>query len=141
MKRIVLAGILLAGAAALVMAQGARERRGERFGPRAPGEVVNVTGTLSVDNGTIAMRQGGTTYYLRRLERFVGFIDGLKEGAEVTINGTAFGGKKDETRKLLLPATMTLNGKTYDLEPRRAGWGEGGWGEGGRGRHCGRSRS
>ena len=133
MKRILLVGILIAGASAFVMAQG-RERCGRGAGPRTPGEEVSVTGPLSLSQGMIAIRQGETTYYLRRLERYVGFVDGFKEGAEVTINGTAFQGRGEGARQMLFPTTMVLNGKTYEVAPPRSDFGGGG-----RGRHSGRS--
>jgi hypothetical protein len=129
MKHILLAGLLTVSAAALVTAQQEQAPRAAGAGPRAAGEAVSVTGPLSIAEGMIAIRQDDTTYYLRGIERFVGFIDGLKEGAEVTIQGVSFQRRNDNTRRVLVPATMTLNGKTYDIAPARAGFERAGFDE------------
>jgi hypothetical protein len=52
---------------------------------------VTVTGTLQLQNGTIAVSNGNTVYYVPSLERYIGCIDGLKEGAQVTIQGYVYG--------------------------------------------------
>jgi len=77
---------------------------------------TNIRGTLGLSAGRIAVVSGNITYYVRGLERFVGFIDGLKEGAQVSIDGYAAAptveGQKD---RLFYPVTLTLNGKNYEV--------------------------
>jgi hypothetical protein len=46
-------------------------------------------GTLNFINGQIAVKNGETTYYVRGLGRLFGFVEGLKEGSTVTLEGYA----------------------------------------------------
>jgi hypothetical protein len=77
---------------------------------------TTIRGTLGLSNGRVAVVSGNITYYVRGLVRFVGFIDGLKEGAQVSLDGYASAprveGQKD---RLFYPVTLTLNGKTYEV--------------------------
>jgi hypothetical protein len=75
-----------------------------------------IRGTLGLSGGRISVVSGNITYYVRGLGRFVGFIDGLKEGAQVSLEGYATAptieGQKD---RLFYPVTLTLNGKNYEV--------------------------
>jgi hypothetical protein len=75
---------------------------------------VTVSGPLQLVNGRIAVAQEGKTYYADSLGRLVGFIEALREGAQVTLTGRAeplpFGA---DSFRLRISA-MTLNGKVYD---------------------------
>lgn len=77
---------------------------------------TTIKGTLGLSAGRISVVSGNITYYVRGLERFVGFIDGLKEGAQVSLDGYASAprveGQKD---RLFYPVTLTLNGKNYEV--------------------------
>ena len=77
---------------------------------------TNIRGTLGLSNGRISVVSGNITYYVRGLERFVGFIDGLKEGAQVSLDGYATAptieGQRD---RLFYPVILTLNGKNYEI--------------------------
>ena len=77
---------------------------------------TTIRGTLGLSNGRVAVVSGNITYYVRGLGRFVGFIDGLKEGAQVSLDGFASAptveGQKD---RLFYPVTLTLNGKSYEV--------------------------
>jgi hypothetical protein len=77
-------------------------------------EIVAVAGNLELIDGRIALRQDGTVYYIIGLNRFLGFIDGLKEGAAVTLEGAAWTLPGDGERRVLLASKLGLNGKTYD---------------------------
>ena len=105
---------------------------------------ITVTGTLQLQNGQIALASGNTVYFVPTLGRYIGFIDGLKEGASVSIDGYASG-------NYLEPSKVTINGKSYDFSPNNPGqsWGgygycgygpyaSGGYGYGGYGCHRGR---
>jgi len=89
---------------------------GSVFAQSTPPATTNIKGTLGLSAGRIAVVSGNITYYVRGLERFVGFIDGLKEGAQVSIDGYASApateGQKD---RLFYPVTLTLNGKNYEV--------------------------
>jgi len=85
--------------------------------PRPSPESATVSGNLTIAQGMIAIVSGGTTWLVRGLNRYVGFIDGLKEGAEVTLEGYAIPASRDKNIKLLQAQKMTLNGKEYELAP------------------------
>jgi hypothetical protein len=84
---------------------------------------VTLTGTLQLQNGQIALSSGNTLYFVPSLGRYIGFIDGLKEGAGVSIDGYASG-------NYLEPLKVTINGKSYDFSASNQGqgWGGGGYG-------------
>jgi hypothetical protein len=69
---------------------------------------VTVNGTLQLQNGQIVVVSGNTVYYCPTIGRYVGFIDGLKEGASVSVEGYAYG-------NVLQPTKLTAGGKSYDF--------------------------
>jgi hypothetical protein len=75
---------------------------------RKPPEPITVQGTLQLKNGFIAVASGETVYYVGMLNRYIGFIEGLKEGNTITIEGYAF-------KNFLHPVKATISGKTYDF--------------------------
>jgi hypothetical protein len=81
-----------------------------------PPETLKVTGTLGIQQGMIALQDQDINYYILGIERFIGFIDGLKEGVNVTIEGYAWASQKADSR-FLRAAKLTLNNKEYDLVP------------------------
>jgi hypothetical protein len=107
--------VLLASA---VFAQGRDNWRGER-------KMVTVNGALRLENGIIALGSGDNAYYVPMLMRYTGFIDGLKEGANVSVEGYAF-------NKVLHPVKVTINGKAYEFgaESRGQMFGGNGFGQG-----------
>jgi hypothetical protein len=124
MKRIVLFGLLVLCAAGFVSAQmgpGGMGRWGyppaQPFSQVPAAEQTTVSGNLSIVHGRIALVSGDTTYYTGGLDRFVGFIDGLKEGARVSLEGAAYQLPNDPKAKILRVSKLTLNGKDYDLSP------------------------
>jgi hypothetical protein len=76
--------------------------------PRGYTQSVTVEGSLLLENGEIAVSTGNAVYFVPSLGRYVGFIDGLKEGAQIKILGYASG-------NVLQPVQMTISGKSYDL--------------------------
>ena len=80
---------------------------------------VTVEGTLRLQNGQIAISDGNTVYFVPALSRYIGFIDGLKEGAGVSISGYVSG-------NFLQPAQLTINGKSYDFQANNFAQGYGG---------------
>jgi len=138
LKRNVLLILLAFGLAAMVWAHGpdgsAGPKRAERPAPgsagsgadRAPGarnpqreaKPVTVSGDIIIVRGSPAVKSGDVTYVLNRNFSLFGLVDGLKEGAKVTIEGRAMGTPRDEKVMFLVPSKLTFNGKTYDnLEP------------------------
>jgi len=84
--------------------------------PRMVTERVAVSGNLIIAGGMIAVKSNDITYYAIGLNRFTGFIDGLKEGAFVSLEGLAMSSPRDNKSKFLRVQKMTLSGKEYDLE-------------------------
>ena len=132
MKRNVLFVLFVLGLAAMTWAQGSVEggpvqpegnRRPERNLDARPRrerpavETVTVSGSLIIAHGSPAVKSGEDTYLLGGITRLTGFIDGLKEGAQVTIEGAAVTSPRDSNLKFLRPAKLTLAGKDYDLTP------------------------
>ena len=119
LKRYVFFVLLACGLAAMVSAQGmGRGNPNSRQGAPAS-ESVTVSGSLVVAYGFPAIKSGDVTYIVGGIERLAGFIDGLKEGAQVTIEGRAFTSPRDSNLKFLRPAKLTINGKDYDMTPPR----------------------
>ena len=78
-------------------------------------ESVNISGNLTIARGMIAVNSNDVTYIAGGLQRFVGFIDGLREGATVTLEGNAYPVPQNDAVKFLAVQKMTLNGRDYDL--------------------------
>jgi len=71
-------------------------------------ESVTVEGTLTLEKGMISVTSGDNVYFVPSLSRLAGFIDGLKEGNKISVEGFVF-------RNYIHPAKITLNGKSYDF--------------------------
>ena len=81
-----------------------------------------IRGTLGLSAGRISVVSGNIIYYVRGLQRFVGFIDGLKEGAQVSVDGYAAAPAIDgQNYRSFYPVTLTLNGKNYEVGSPAAG--------------------
>jgi hypothetical protein len=89
------------------------------WGSFSPPEKVKASGTLAIVRGSIAITSNDITYFARGLDRFVGFIDGFKEGAPVDVEGFARPFPQNDKIKLLEIQKMTLDGKEYDLAQGR----------------------
>lgn len=77
---------------------------------RRPSESKSVTieGTLKLEKGLVAVASGESVYYVPMLTRYIGFIDGLKEGTKVSVEGI-------ESRNFIQPSKVTIAGKAYDF--------------------------
>jgi hypothetical protein len=80
------------------------------WGGRGIPESTKIDGTLQLHNGQFAVASGNNIYYVPSIRRYIGFIDGLKEGSNVSFEGFV-------SRNFLMPVKMTISGKTYDLAP------------------------
>jgi hypothetical protein len=119
---------------------------GNKPGPDAgkgftPPAQETISGNLGISGGMISLESGGSLYYVTGLNRFIGFIDGLKEGAAVSLTGYAFDAPRLSGAKVFRAVEMRLNDKSYELAPPAAELS--GPGSGGRGgfAHCGNFRS
>ncbi len=120
MKRILIivtAGLLAAGSLS-AQAWGGRGNGFAATNPQTPlqaAETVKVEGKLALINGMIAVKSGTTTYYVGGLQGLVGFVDGLKEGAQVKLEGYAFAIPAAPEYQHLRTTKLTFAGKDYDL--------------------------
>ncbi|MCL2209428.1 MAG: hypothetical protein FWC19_04550 [Treponema sp.] len=102
MKRLViflLACILTTGA---IFAQDKAER------PERQREVVTIDGIVKLEKGMVAVESGDSVFVVPVLNRYINFINGLKEGAKISVEGNAF-------KNFIMPKKVTIEGKTYDL--------------------------
>ena len=94
---------------------------GMTFAQPAPA-TITVNGTLGLSGGRIILAGDDTIYYTRGLERFVGFIDGLKDGAQAAIEGyVSPPSLEGGSERLLFPVILTIEGKDYEVGPALAG--------------------
>jgi hypothetical protein len=130
MKRTIVFSILALCAITLVSAHGNNRRRPDfpegphpswergrdnyRNSAPAP-EEITISGNLTIAQGMIALIDKDTTYLIMGLNRHVGFIDGLKEGSAVTLQGYARPDPRDKNVKIMHVQKMSLNGKEYEL--------------------------
>jgi hypothetical protein len=69
---------------------------------------ITVEGVLRLEKGIVAVASGDSVNYVPVLNRYIGFIDGLKEGTKISVEGYQF---KDFIR----PIKVTISGKSYDF--------------------------
>jgi hypothetical protein len=83
---------------------------------------TTVDGIIGLSNGRIVLRSDDTIYYTRGLDRFIGFIDGLKDGAQAAIEGyVSPPSVEGANERLLFPVKLTLNDKVYEVGPVMTG--------------------
>ena len=108
--------VLLVGT---VYAQGIRDdqraggtvRRTERL---RNNDSITVEGTLKLERGFVAVESDDSVYLVPMLNRYIGFINGLSEGARVSVEGR-------ESRNTIYPTKVTIGGKTYDFPANNRG--------------------
>jgi hypothetical protein len=137
MRKILMAGLALLWAAGAVSAQ---SRNAADAGPGGrpgftPPAAVTISGNLGISQGMVSLESDGELYYVMGLNRFTGFIDGLKEGAAVGLTGYAFETPRLSGAKVFRVTELRLNGKSYDL-----GFPAGQWKSGHRGQDRNRGR-
>jgi hypothetical protein len=120
MKRIICGVLIVLVTAGFAFAQqgwgGHPRQRGDRREWPAP-EKVSLSGKLGLSRGFITLESGDTRYYAAGLERWVGFIDGLKVGADVSVEGYVFSVPQNEEIKMLRVTKLRLGGQDYELSP------------------------
>jgi len=76
--------------------------------PQRNFNTVTVEGTLKLERGLVAVESGETVYLVPMLNRYIGFINDLKEGANVSVAGYEF-------RNVIQPTKLTIGGRDYDF--------------------------
>ena len=79
---------------------------------------ITISGTLGLSNGMISVESGNTTYIVRGLERYIGFIDGLIYGARVSLVGyDNTPTDEGQNNRSFHPVTLTISGNSYEIGP------------------------
>jgi hypothetical protein len=94
------------------------KRRPRGIDGRREAEKLSLDGTLGLSRGIIVLKSGEEIWYVPGLLRYAGFIDGLKEGAAVTLEG--WGRRTPQTAEadgFLMVSKLTLDGKDYEAGP------------------------
>jgi hypothetical protein len=117
MKRKILFVLLMLSVVSLAMAKD----HWRWIAPAVPAENVTVTGPLTIVQGSLAVINNGITYYVPKLAKYIGFIDTLKEGTQVTLEGAATASPLEANSKRLRVSKLTIGGRTYDLAPAVTG--------------------
>jgi len=120
MKRITLLALLAVCAFATVHSQNStrqapRNRQEVNQPSSSTSEKITVRGNLAILQDMIAVRSGNTTFLVPELKKYSDFIDDLKDGVPVTIEGSVLNNPDDSKVKTIIPTKMTLAGKEYDL--------------------------
>jgi hypothetical protein len=137
MKRIavLIVGLLSLGLLLYAQEGNSPQKNNRRYGgfdeyQGAAAEKLSLSGTLGLSRGIIVLKDGDQIWYTPGLRHYAGFIDGLKEGAAVTLEG--WGGKIPQTGAgFLRVSKLILDGKEYEVGPAepRIARGPGSWGE------------
>ena len=137
MKRTALFLMVLLSIAGLAAAQ---SNGGKAPDPQQPKQlpaqpVAKIEGKLALINGEIGIAYNNKTYYLAMPQYLFGFIDGLKEGSAVKLEGYEFANPRAPDYVQFRVTKLTFNGRDFDLSSagRGAGAMMGGKGIDGRG--------
>jgi hypothetical protein len=114
MKRLVFFLFIAVFLTCTVFSQNRNDRQ-DRNDRQRSNETVTIDGTLQLEKGFVAVANGDSVYIVPMLNRYIGFIDGLKEGAKASVEGYEF-------KNSIRPVKITINGKSYDFT---AGAGQG----------------
>jgi len=76
---------------------------------RREAALITVNGTLKLEQGIVAIQSEGETYLVPMLNRFIGFISVLREGADISVEGY-------QIRNIINPTKATIDGQSYDFK-------------------------
>jgi hypothetical protein len=109
MKKIIISFLITALIVGAVSAQTRTDRERDRTRERLPErDTVSVDGTLKLERGFVAVESGDSVYFVPMLTRYIGFIDELKEGIRVSVEGFSI-------RNIIHPTKVTIAEKSYDF--------------------------
>jgi opacity protein-like surface antigen len=113
MKRL---GLVLAMALAIVGGAFAQSSKiADAAADQSAPQVTQISGNLALINGHVAIKSGDKTYYLQGIQRLLGFVDGLKEGSSVKVEGYSLPMQAAPEYVFMRLTKLTFNGKAYDL--------------------------
>ncbi len=141
-KGLIIPAVLCMALAGTAFASGQKEPQAPAASPgqAAPEQKLVVTGALAFQNLIHPTLKSGDKVYELMVPRRLVYQSGLKEGAQVTVEGYQVQGMpwragRDDGNIDLFVTKATIDGKEYDLSQFRGrgyGWGRGGrgWGRG-----------
>jgi len=112
MKRFLVFLVIAFLIAGMVSAEPIKEQRNSA--PRTAKEQksdansVKVDGVLKLEKGFVAVESADNVYIVPMLNRYIGFITDLREGAKVSVEGY-------EYKNMIRPTKVTIEGKPYDF--------------------------
>jgi hypothetical protein len=115
MKRIAMILLVALAVAGVAVAQNAPAPWGPPGWNQPQAQSVKVEGRLALINGTIGIKSGAKTYYVPMLARMAGFIEGIKEGASVKLEGYERQLPYAPEYYTLMATKLSVGGKDYDL--------------------------
>lgn len=116
MRRLLIVCIAVTALAEAAIAQDAPVPQGDAPAQdQFAGQAVKLTGILQVVDGQIGLVANGTNYILSRLERLVGFVKEIQEGATVTVEGEAFAIPTQSDYSVLEIVKLSIGGKDYNF--------------------------
>ena len=127
MKKLGIVVVLALATAGIVFAQGVPFPFGYRAYPQAATptvQTVKIEGKLALINGIVGLKSGDKTYYLPMLGRLSGFVEGIKEGASVKVEGYEYPLATTPATSTVQVTKLNVGGKDYDLG-QAAGYGYG----------------
>jgi hypothetical protein len=87
-----------------------------RQGSAQAATITKAEGTLALVNGMIALKtKDNKVLYLMGLQHLIGFIDGLKEGASVKVEGYGDSLRLAPEYTLIRLTKLSFNGRDFDL--------------------------
>jgi hypothetical protein len=87
------------------------------------GEELTLNGRLEWADGRIAVITEDKTYFVTGIKQLLGLVDGLKEGAQLTLTGRAYGVSYIPEYGFFRAEKLSFNGKDYTLNQNRPGFG------------------
>jgi hypothetical protein len=112
MKRFLVFSVIALLIAGMVYAEPIKEQRNSspRTAKERNGEdsSVKVDGVLKLEKGFVAVENADNVYIIPMLNRYIGFISDLREGAKVSVEGYEF-------KNMIRPTKVTIEGKSYDF--------------------------
>jgi hypothetical protein len=105
---------LLASLAALALAGSAMAQPAQAAGQNPP-VTITISGNLELIQGVIGLKANGTSYYVPRLWRLVGFVKEVQEGAAVKLEGYAYPIPSQPGYAFFAVTKLSIAGKDYDL--------------------------
>jgi hypothetical protein len=112
MKRFLVFSIIAFLIAGMVSAEPIKEQRNSapKTAKEQKGDAnsVKIDGVLKLEKGFVAVESADNVYIVPMLNRYIGFITDLREGAKVSVEGYEF-------KNMIRPTKVTIEGKSYDF--------------------------